>query len=614
MRILVIPVLLLLIVPSCSKVLDTEPYNIISEEVVWSSKANVESFIFSTYNAIMPKIIGGGEVSDTRTTNSISGNNMPNDNVYTEMINRNTDMGFNNWADVRRCNQIITKVAASPTLTEQEKKELIAEGKFLRAVSYYNVARNIGRIVWIDEVLTPDDDLLLPSTKNPSESYSYIIQDLKDAVEGMPPTSAPGRANKYVAAAILSEVALSAIAYENYPAAPGINQDHINTAIDYAKMVIDEGGYSLEEDYGAMFNEVNPTSNETILALYRDKINTTVQNTPIQYMVLNLGNGAIERNQGSPLWQGVAPFRAWWRFGPTHNLAAEYLVIDKDDPSKALPWDQTSQYLNAVDESVAIPESQIPAAAGETSVQRGAIRPGSTETIWTLTNENRDARWKSSFITDSSQFYGQTFTTCIRGNSNRWMRIYSFTTYCSITNLYWRKGVYNDLKPFILFSNPTDYHYVITRLGRVYLNLAEAYLLKGDLPNALNAMNMTRTVHGALPPSTAPTIAEAWTDYKRERRVDLTIENDYYWSLLRWGRYGGDANHGKVSGETIPELTESPRVMDVSKDRTNFSVVEGSFFGVNGIRNFDFTRRYLFPVPQQYIDRNPAFGPQNPGW
>lgn len=205
-------------------------------------------------------------------------------------------------------------------------------------------------------------------------------------------------------------------------------------------------------------------------------------------------------------------------------------------------------------------------------------------------------------------------TTCIKGNATRWMKINGAAYYVSLSNMYWRKGMYNNVSPRIYVGIPTDYHYVDMRLGRVYLNLAEAYLLKGDLANALLNLNKTRVTHGKLPASTASSLAEAWTDYKRERRVDLVLENDYYWSLLRWGRYGGDANSGNASGAIIPELAETPKVMDIARNRKSFSIVEGPFYGSNNVRAFNPQRRYLFPIPQSLIDNNSSFGPQNTGW
>lgn len=600
----------------CKDVLDTQPFDKIGEDVVWSNRANAETFIFSTYSIM--NNYNGGPATDAWTMNLISMDGTYNGaaGVFNERLDRNSDMGFNNWAAVRRCNLIIEKVGGSASITDTDKVELLAEAKFLRAMSYYNIARRTGRIVWIDKVMTPEDELLLPATANPTESYTYIIQDLEDAVAGLSLKKVSGRANKYVAAAMLTEVCLQALAYENYPNAITVNPSNplLAKVLQYGELV-KEGGYSLEADYGGMFNEGKPNANEIIFGVYRKAINTTCDGTPMQLMIPNLNNDNIKQSGGTPLLKSpIRIFEAWGDHGPSLDLANDYLVVDQANPSQAVRWDESSQYKRAVDEQATISTAIIPKANGETEVKRGTITAANSS-VWKLTNEGRDARWHASVLSDSSAvFYGETLTTDVKGNSGRWLKLNGFAYYTSLTNMYWRKGVYTNVNPRIFAGVATDYHYVITRLGRVYLNMAEAYLLQGNLAKALEMINMTREGHGALPAAKATDLAKAWTDYKRERRVDLVLENDYYWSLLRWGRYGGNANHGIASGGTIPELTTAPQVMDISKDRKHFSIVKGSFFSANATREFDPSRRYLFPIAQSYIDRNPNFGPQNAGW
>lgn len=614
---------------SCKKVLDTQPYNLVSEDVVWSTKANAETFIYNTYPIM--SAYQGGQATDLRTSNIMAsgdgswGNASP---FVSEAITNASDYGFNNWAAVRRCNLIIEKVAESPGISDTDKKQLIAEGKFLRAMSYYNTARTIGRIVWIDKVLTPDDELKLPSTANPTESYAFIIKDLEEAIADLPITKIAGRANKYVAASFLTEVCLQALAYKNYPAAPNVSASDplIQKVIDNAQLVIN-GGYSLEADYGGMFNETKKTSPEIIFGIYRLAANTTVDGTPMQTMVPNLNNDRISRNGGS-LFTNQNIFEAWGTNFPTQNFVDDYLTIDKANPNLAVAWNKTSQYLANVDEGVTVPtladanaanapQNALPRATGETTIKSGRIVPGSTETIWSLTNQNRDARWKATIWSDSTErIYGEQLTTTFRGNADRWMKLRGINgIYCSLTNMYWKKGLYTNVNPRPYVGVPTDYHYVAMRLGRVYLNLAEAFLLKNDVTNAVLNLNKTRVTHGQLPVSQAATIANAWIDYKRERRVDLVMENDFYFSLLRWGRYGGDANDGLASGKKIANLTEVMRVMDVSKDRKSFVITTGPFGGFPyNNRQFDETRRYLLPIAKSYIDNNPKFGPQNPNW
>jgi hypothetical protein len=615
----------MLVLNACKKVLDADPLSLISPDVVWSSKANAETFVFATYGIMNSYASGPGQ--DPYTSNIVAAygtasNAFP---VYTETLTNRSDYGFNNWGDVRRCNVIIKNVGESAGIADADKKTLIAEAKFLRAMSYYSIARKTGRIVWIDKVLTENDDLKLPSTANPTESYNYIIKDLEDAVADLPTTKVSGRTNKYVAAAFLTEVCLQAMAYKNYPSPANVtaNDPLLDKIITNAQLVV-SGGYVLENDYEGMFNETKSTSNEIIFGIYRKAINTAIQDTPMQNMVPNIKPETIVNFGGTPLFNKAVPFECWPENFPTQNLTDDYLTIDKADPTKVLPWNQTSQYINAVDESVNViapfaktgfPYDKTAKLNNDILVKMGRIKPGSMETIWSLTNENRDARWKASIISDSTRFYGELFTTGLKGNSGRFLGTINGGGYdCTLSNMYWRKGLYTNVSPSYLNSVSTDYHFVCMRLGRVYLNLAEAYLLKADLANALINLNKTRVTHGQLPPSTAGTLADAWTDYRRERRVELTEENDRYYSLLRWGRFGGSSNDGIAAGGTIKELTEPIRVMDVSKDRKSFSIVTGPFGNQYNDRKFDASRRYLFPIAQSFIDNNAKFGPQNPGW
>ncbi len=617
----------LLVLGSCKKVLDAEPLSLISPDVVWSSKANAETFIYGTYGIMNAYTCGLKGAEDTYTANIIGAYGGASDAlpVFTETLTNRSDYGFNNWASVRRCNVIIKNVTESVGIADADKKTLIAEAKFLRAMSYFSIARKTGRIVWIDKVLTENDELKLPSTANPTESYSYIIKDLEDAVADLPATKVSGRTNKYVAAAFLTEVCLQALAYKNYPAAPNVaaSDPLLDKVITNAQLVI-SGGYALDTDYEGMFNETKSTSNEIIFAVYRKAINTSLSSTPMQHQLPNIKPETITQFGGSPLFNKPVPFEVWPENFPTQNFTDDYLTVDKADPTKVVPWNQTSQYLNAVDESVNViapfaksgfPDDKTAKLNNDVLVKMGRIKPGSTETMLTLTNENRDARWKASIISDQNTFYGELFTTSLKGNSGRFLGTINGGGYeTSLSNMYWRKGLYTNIAPSYLNSVNTDYHWICMRLGRIYLNLAEAYLLKGDIANALLNLNKTRVLHGKLPASAAGTTTLAWKDYKIERRVELAEENDHYYSLLRWGRFGGDANNGLASGQSISELTEPIRVMDLSKDGKSFSVVTGPFNNQYNNRKFDASRRYLFPIAQGYIDNNAKFGPQNPGW
>lgn len=157
----------------------------------------------------------------------------------------------------------------------------------------------------------------------------------------------------------------------------------------------------------------------------------------------------------------------------------------------------------------------------------------------------------------------------------------------------------------LLNDQPTNYHYVLLRLGRSYLNYAEVMLRQGDINTAIDYINKTRTTHGGLP-ALAKDISfeDAWKAYKRERRVDLTMEGDRYWSLLRWGKAD--------NLPTVKELTIVHKAIEIAADGKSFRIINLPFNEADNIRVFT-TKRYLMPVPQKEIEQNPSLD-QNTGW
>lgn len=578
---------------SCKKdILDTQPYDKFSEEVVWGSRASADAFVYSAYENIVRGLYASNIEHDAWTTNSVDNRG----NALTrEEITRDYDAGFNQFSRIRRCNLIIEKAGASTALTDKDKTELIAEAKLLRAMVYFWQAKRFGRIVWVDRLLDPDaTDFSLPLEDIPS-TYAKIMQDCDDAIAGLPETSLPGRVNKFVAAALKSEVGLQAAAYTG-------DNSYFQKVVDAADMVINSGKYSLNPDYEGLFNEKGSYSKEIILGIYRSKENNAIHSiADAQNVVPNVNNDILKANGGSPLFKVDRIFEAWGFWGPSQNLVDDYLVID-NQTGQAVRWDQTSQFTSNVTKET---------GADPNAIDAGRIT--GTGKINEIMYYNRDLRFAASIVYDSCQWFGETVTTCLKGNCNRTIK--GGLTDCCIsqTNYFWRKGVYN-VNPRVYVNIPSDYHWVAFRLGKVYLNKAEALLKLNNIGGAVEALNVTRTFHGGLPASAAGSSADAWTDYKRERRVELAKESvgDYYFSLLRWGKYGGDANHGIAPAGEIPELKEPATYVSIAKDRQSYQICK-EIYNKNDVRNFDPTRRYLLPIPNAQIIRNTKLN-QNPGW
>lgn len=587
------------VLQGCNDFLDTKPSESYSEELVWSSRSTAEAFILQTYNNVIPKYTDF-KTEDCLTTNSVYVY-QGSPNAVRELVDRGWDFGFGDFGTVRRCNLIIEKVAASP-IDEKSKTELIAEGKMLRAMTYYYQAKHTGRVIWVDRVLTEEDDFNLGLTSTIKESYDYILKDLDDAIAGLPTESKAGRLNKNAALALKSEVCLTAAAYTGEKAL-------FQQAIDAVDAI---QGYTLDSNYEGMFNQDGAYSSpEIILARYRSKDNNTCGNTLMQEMIPNQNNDAIKNFGCSPVMKTDFIFECWMSHAPSQNLVDNYLVIDRLT-NQAVPWNESTQFKNSVNE---VPVSDVADMAydpKELVNGKGYVSKDGTK-LNELVYGNRDKRFYATIVYDSCLFYGETITMCQKGNLNRCSRVGNpGTSHMPLTNYMWRKSIYNvSPRPFV--DVLTDYHYVVFRLGRVLMNKAEALLCQGKWQEAMNVINKTREVHGGLPASTATNLAEAWIDYKRERNVELPLEGDNYWSLLRWGKYGQEANHGLAPTSVIPELNCPATFSEISKDRQRMFVGQVQF--TNDQREFR-TRRYLFPIPQGVINANPALSDadQNPEW
>ena len=574
---------------SCN-VMDTQPFEKFSEELVWNSRASADAFMFGIYDNIVRSYYTEFVNEEQWTVNSIHVNGT---GMTREEITRESDYGFSRFGQIRRCNLAIEKVTASTGLEERDKTELIAEAKLLRAMIYYYLAKRFGIVVWVDRVLTSEEDTYkLPTTPDVKTTYGYIIKDLEDAAAGMAETAPAGRATKYAAYTLLSEVCLQAAAYTD-------DESLYQKAINAADAVIASGKYSLESDYEGMFNDAKRFSDEIILAVYRDKTNTTCDViADLQNVMPNTNNDAVHRTNGSPDFNFDGIFIGWLWWSPSQNLIDEYLVIDQTT-QKAVRWDEASQFTASVT-SVESPRPSVK--------DTGYVNDNSR--LNELMYQYRDKRFYASIAYDSCIWFNETVTTCEQGNLHRLVNG-ALGPHIGLTNYYWRKGVYN-VNPRVYYGIPTDYHWVVFRLGEVYLNKAEALLRQGKVADAVTTLNITRTFHGGLPPSEAAASAEAWKDYKRERRVELAKEGDYYWSLLRWGKYGGDANGGAAPGAKIAELIEPAYYIEVTKDRKSYRIEEVSH-SQNNVRLFDETRRYLFPIPHAQRIQNENLG-QNPNW
>lgn len=620
---------------SCIDTLDTHPTTIFDEATVWGSKATADAYINATYNSLVGYFTGSGNSLwwECRTPNSV---HLNTDGISNESIDRTNNTGnISRFGSLRRCNMIIERAEASTSLTEAEKKEVKAHGYFLRGLMFFDQARKTGRFVPMTKVLSQSDeeDAKQPMTKDLTESYNYALADLEAAVDGLPISSDAGIPNKYAAEVVLSRAYLTAYAYTN-------DASYIDKAIAMAKDVTEN--CPLSPTYGGMFNETDEYNSEILWGYYRLASNSQIVSFTELINIYPNVKPSDEEASNCPVRlknKNGLTFEAWGEHYPTQDLVDQYLVND-EKTGEALPWYETSQYKENVDvedpNSITTP-GQVDATMRDDAPRRiptgndfnqlnpaypmtlryHKLKAGAKRNLSDLMYSNRDARFATSVVYDGTTWLGENIETNLGGNLSMGVRdTEDGGVMITATGYYWRKCTVENPEPRAFYSNPQKFHYCIARTGEAYMNLAEAYLLKKNIPEAVKALNATRTTHGKLAPSTATTEKQAWEDYIRERTCEMTNENgDLYFSYLRWGKYGGYANHGNKPGDIIKDLDRPSYKIEISRDRSKL-VVNQVTLNNNAMRLFT-TKRYLLPIAQSFLDTREAYGidhVQNEGW
>ncbi len=552
---------------ACSDILDKGPLDKFSEKDVWESVELAQNFLYPSQNYATGLLIW----NDKWTDNDVIQDDGGASNVNKEQIDRYYDAGWNVYENIRKCNLMLQKMEENTSFLEQDKKYLIAQAKMQRAMIYFSRARLFGKLMIVDRVIDPEENMEFPRTETIKDTYDFILKDLQEAVVDLPvsvTSSEIGSLTQGAAYALMAEVALHGAAYIEMG-----QEEYYNIAKEASEALFALGQYELDADYEKMFNEFDYAlgSKEIILAQFRHENNTNFASTWMQTLVPNVNNDKLKEFAKNPPLNDS--FEGWIGMFPSVDLVSDYEVKDIDGTAK--DWDQSSFYKNYL--------------------QNGGY-------VSKAIYQNRDNRFYATIVQDSSKFFNSLVTMRDKGNLH-WNSKAGGDWGMALTGYVWRKGVYT-ARP-LLNSDPTFYHYVILRLGRSYLNYAEVMLHQGNISTAIEYINKTRTVHGGMPelPMTLSS-DEAWKAYKRERRIDLVHEGDRYWSLLRWGKAEGK--------DTVEELTKTHQSISISEDGKSFEIIALPYQTAFNERIFT-KKRYLFPVPEGERINNPSLD-QNEGW
>ena len=545
--------------------LDVAPYDKVAQGNYWKTEADAKSGVMGVYAQLKNNgAYGYMPLFDTYSDIAQG----PGGPVEQGTYNGAYDFLVQNWQDtydgIQRANTVIKNVSGM-AIDETVKNRILGEARFLRALYYFHLADFFGGVPVYDEsweVSESFNEMLLPRSSR-EEVWAFIIKDLTFAVTNLPlkwDASDYGRATKGAAYALRGKTYL-------------YMKDWKKAIEDFEEIVYNKTnqyGYKLYPDYSALFTSAGPVpnDNETIFA---------IQNKGTTDNLYGMALCTLYGTRGS-----YGGGRATCM--PSVTLADIY----EEKDGQPFDW---NNHIPGYNENDAVKKKAFLATLNSSKPDTALLG-----NIY----RGRDPRMMQSLIVPYSYYNGYIVGT---GAKRQLYAIAAGTTVANgfIQNdrgwnvYFYRKFVpIEDMGGAITNRNHTPINFPVIRFADVLLMLAEAYNEDNQLEKAIVELNKVRNRQSTKMPGLNSGPAwlqvtekeEMFERIMKERAVELIGEGHRFSDLRRWGlavQYLNNRQEKDFTGE------------------------------VRFTRKFT-DRDYLWPIPSEEIQRNPALKPNNPGW
>ncbi|MBF4487856.1 RagB/SusD family nutrient uptake outer membrane protein [Flavobacterium sp. CSZ] len=229
---IITPFLALLLAGCSDNALDTVPETSISTETAFSTPAKILGQVNGLYGQFSNPSFYGGRfiIFNEQRGNEFSqndGNNSTGANVWNQTITSSGDFVNSVWSvaytTINFSNILIDNLATSTVVTEDLRKNYIAEAKFVRAISYLSLVQTYAKPYAQNSTVLALPLRLKGNTSgglndfafsSVADVYTQILKDLDEAEADLPESYATGiltasRAHKATAIALKTRVYLS---------------------------------------------------------------------------------------------------------------------------------------------------------------------------------------------------------------------------------------------------------------------------------------------------------------------------------------------------------------------------------------------------------------------
>ena len=541
---------LTLILASCKKdFLDRYPLDSISDENYWETSDQL-------------KLAANGVYAYLKAKTNVDFENLGDNTIWPTTTdfqristgNYGSDLGSVNaeWTNaydgIRRCNHFLENYQRGTEVPAAEKERYAGEVRFVRAYLYYLLTSFYGDVPLLTKTLTPADEELYGTRQPRAQIVDFMLAELDSCVAKLPttyPAADYGRITKGAALGFKARVALQF--------------DKFALAEATAKAVMDMKIYSL-------YTNGNKATSYYELFTYKGEQSKNAGNRESMLVRVHVPEVSM------------------------HNLSREIQVPDQE-----IRWNPTKSLVDAYLCKDGLPINKSPLYS---------------EATYADVFKNRDPRMIQTVLAPGSAWKGlddgdadnlpndiynwPKFTSDKKGAVT--VTGYYFTKYCELSTVGVVSKDENDI--------------ILLRYAEILLIWAEARLELGTLTQTdiNNSINLLRDRVGMVPMNIADLSANGLNlkdEIRRERRVELALEGQRWFDLMRWKQGALLAQDVKGMKKTLARVPAE--IASRPADANGFLI-----FNTN--RVFVEPKNYLWPVPLVQYQRNPNLLPQNSGW
>lgn len=488
------------------------------------------------------------------------------------------------YRQLRRCNYFLKNYQRATSVNQETLDQYAAEVRFLRAFTYYYLTCFWGDVSFTTEIVNAGDEASMGPRTPQAEVVDFILKELSESAEKLP---------VYIEPATTKFGRISGAAAKAMEARVALQSGRWQVAREACEALMPGGKYA----YHQLYSTGRPNQDYFDLFTFEGRASRKPANkeTILGY-VFNFDMSTPTRHNLSRELQ--VPDQII-RFNPTKSLVDSYLCID------GLPIDKSPLY-------------------------KGNGRYTPAYSAYDSLFVNRDPRLKQSIVYPGyNKWYGKVDG---RGTANP-------AEDASKTNVFRSPKFTNDGKGSVTYTgyyclkycepskvplyNQDDNDIIFLRYGEVLLDYAEAMFNLDLLDQAVldKTVNLLRDRVGMkrmILTELASNGLDLKTELQRERRVELFMEGQRWFDLMRW-KQGYELGVDQSESAARQEMGIFKGIRkDNAYDQSVFS--SSTKFDTNGFLIFDDSRifsspkNYLFSLPYRQMELNPNLRPNNPGW